>query len=156
MQNKRMVNCISIVKGCLINLFVEEHEEFLSPWQNAMSKTLDNIKDELILEIKVRRKGYLSSFKKFQFVMLMVQAQTIISHFLQDIKESLFGLTSKDGTVKELDEEEECQSCDGSDDFDSWKYCLKLGPEWQSEVHLYICQECCIQLDSRLTIAFKL
>lgn len=50
---------------------------------------------------------------------------------------SLFGLTLKDGTVKELDEEEECQSCDGMDDFDLWKYCLKLGPEWQSEV-------CCI------------
>ena len=56
---------------------------------------------------------------------------------MQDIKESLFGLTLKDGTVKELDEEEECQSCDGSDDFDLWKYCLKLGPEWQSEVYIF-------------------
>ena len=51
---------------------------------------------------------------------------------------SLFGLTLKDGTVQELDEEEDCQSCDSMDDFDLWKYCLKLGPEWQSEVHLYI------------------
>ena len=46
---------------------------------------------------------------------------------------SLVGLT-----LKELDEEEDCQSCDSMDDFDLWKYCLKLGPEWQSEVHFYI------------------
>jgi len=79
-----------------------EHEEFPSPWQDEMSRILDNIKDELILEIK-------------------------------DIKVSLFGLTLKDGSVRELDEEDDCQSCDSMDDFDLWKYCLKLGPEWQSE-----------------------
>ena len=49
---------------------------------------------------------------------------------------SLFGLNLKEGTVQELDEEEDCQSCDSMDDFDLWKYCLKLGPEWQSEVYL--------------------
>ena len=49
---------------------------------------------------------------------------------------SLSGLSSKAGTDPELDEEEECHSCDeGIDDFDLWKYCLKLGPEWHSEVH---------------------
>ena len=51
---------------------------------------------------------------------------------------SLYGLTLKDGTVQELDEEEDCQSCDSMDDFDLWKYCLKLGPDWQSEVDFYI------------------
>ena len=54
---------------------------------------------------------------------------------------SLGGLTLKDGTVQELDEEEDCQSCDSMDDFDLWKYCLKLGPEWQSEVHLNILKD---------------
>ena len=29
-----------------------EHKEFPSPWQDEMSRILDNIKDELILEIK--------------------------------------------------------------------------------------------------------
>ena len=48
---------------------------------------------------------------------------------------SLFGLTLKDGTVQDLVEEDDCRSCDSMDDFDLWKYCLKLGPEWQSEVH---------------------
>ena len=62
-------------------------------------------------------------------------AQIIDCNFFQDIKVSLFGLTLKDGSVRELDEEDDCQSCDSMDDFDLWKYCLKLGPEWQSEVH---------------------
>lgn len=92
--------------------------------QGASEELLDNIKDELVYEIKVSSNN----------IKLNNQAE-----FFQDIKASLSGLSSKDGIDLKLDEEE-CHSCDSDslDDFDLWKYCLKLGPEWHSEVPIHL------------------
>ena len=78
--------------------------------------------------LKLRYQAKVSSSK--------IKLRYIIDSIWQDIKVSNSGLFSKDGTDPEVDKEEECHSCDEDiDDFDLWKYCLKLGPEWHSEVH---------------------